>query len=423
MFHQGLIKRERYLERILAFRDTDLIKVVTGVRRCGKSSLLTLVREGLKAGGARCLYLNLESKKTPVKTEDDLYTFFTEGTADSGRSYLFIDEPQRVSGWQNAVNALRVDLDCDIYLTGSNAYLLSSELSTYLSGRYVETRMLPLSFAEYADFCGVEFTSGSAVAFSANGKPVLFDDLLGRYLAFGGMPAIASLDTTQQAYAAYMSSVYDAVAVRDIINRERERGRSRVSDPRLLRSIATFLADNVGNECSANGIAAALSSGGTKTTNKTVDSYLSALNEAYLFYRAVRYDLHGKALLKTNPKEYIVDLGLRSYLGGYRVSDMGRLFENAVYLQLLYEGWTVHVGKLYGREIDFVAVRDGARLYIQVTDNMMGERTRERELAPLRSIRDAFPKMVVVRDGTYGTDVDGIRIVPAREFFLPDVMS
>ena len=217
-----------------------------------------------------------------------------------------------------------------------------------------------------------------------------------------------------------MSSVYEAVAVRDVINRERERGKSRVTDPRLLRSLATYLADNIGNECSANGIAAALSLGGAKTTNKTVDSYLSALNEAYLFYRAVRYDLHGKALLKTNPKEYIVDLGLRSYLGGYRTSDLGRLFENAVYLQLLYEGWTVHVGKLYGREVDFVAVRDGERLYIQVTDNMMDERTRERELAPLRSIRDAFPKIVVVREGTYGTDIDGIRIVGAREFFLPD---
>lgn len=230
-------------------------------------------------------------------------------------------------GWQNAVNALRVDYDCEIYLTGSNAYLLSSGLSTYLSGRYVEIQMLPLSFAEYALFCDIRFSPGSAVALGADGHPVLFDDLFRRYLFFGGMPATAALDVTQGAHAAYMSSMYDAVAVRDIINRERERGKSRVTDPRLLRSLATFL---------------------------------------------------------------------------------------------LYEGWTVHVGKLYSREVDSVAVRDGERRYVQVTDNMMDERTRERELAPLRSIRDAFPKMVVVREGTYGTDVDGIRIVGAREFFLPD---
>lgn len=420
MLERNLIERRRYLDRLLAFRDTDLVKVITGVRRCGKSSLLALVRKQFEREGAPCLFLNLESKKSPVKTEDDLYAFFSRSLESAGRSYVFIDEPQRIEGWQNAVNALRVDYDCDIYLTGSNAYLLSSELSTYLSGRHVEIQMLPLSFAEYALFCGIQFSPGSAVALGADGHPVLFDDLFRRYLFFGGMPATAALDVTQGAHAAYMSSMYDAVAVRDVINRERERGKSRVTDPRLLRSLATFLADNIGNECSSNGIAAALSSGGVKTTNKTVDSYLSALNEAYLFYRAVRYDLHGKALLKTNPKEYIVDLGLRSYLGGYRASDLGRLFENAVYLQFLYEGWTVHVGKLYSREVDFVAVRDGERRHVQVTDNMMDERTRERELAPLRSIRDAFPKMVVVREGTYGTDVDGIRIVGAREFFLPD---
>lgn len=246
----------------------------------------------------------------------------------------------------------------------------------------------------------------------------MFDDVFMRYLTYGGMPAIAALDTAQVVHSAYMSSVYEAVAVRDVVNREREKGKSTVTDPALLRSIAALLADGIGNECSAGSVANTLTSSGVKTTNKTVSSYMTALNDAFLFYRATRYDLHDKAMLKTNPKEYVVDLGLRSYLCGYRASDTGRLFENAVYLQLLFEGYRVHVGKLYGKEVDFVAIKDNERLYIQATDNMMAESTREREVAPLRSIRDAFPRMIVVREGSYGTDIDGIRIVGARDFFL-----
>ena len=421
MITELLHARDRYLEEALLFRDTDLVKVVTGVRRCGKSSLLRLIRcklEDEHVTGRAFVELNLESKRCSVDTPDELYSYVRERLAAQGRTYLFIDEPQRMRGWQDAVNALRVDFDCDIYLTGSNAYLLSSELSTYLSGRYVEVKMLPLSLAEYAEFCGLSFAPGSSVALDEAGAPVLFDDLLGRYLRYGGMPALASLETSQARHSAYMAGMYDAVLTRDIVNRERERGRSVVTDPVLLGRIASFLADNVGNECSASGIANALTSAGAKTTNKTVSSYMAALSEAYLFYGATRYDLHGKALLKTNPKEYIGDLGLRSYLAGYRLTDTGRLFENAVYFQLLYEGYEVHVGKLYGKEIDFVAIKDGERLYVQATESMADERTRERELAALRSIRDSHPKMVVARGGVYETDVDGIRILGARDFFL-----
>lgn len=421
MIERPLHPRDKYLEQALLFRDTDLVKVVTGVRRCGKSSLLVLVRRMLEAehvAGRAFVELNLESKTNPVKSPDGLYAYVRERLAPQGRTYVFIDEPQRLRGWQDAVNAMRVDFDCDIYLTGSNAYLLSSELSTYLSGRYVEVKMLPLSLSEYASFCGVSFASGSSVALASDGSPVLFDDMLDRYMRFGGMPALASLKTTQAEHSAYMSGVYDAVATRDIVNRERERGRSVVTDSDLLAGLVAFLADNVGNECSANSIANALTAAGSKTTNKTVSSYLAALVDAYLFYEATRYDLHGKALLKTNPKEYIVDLGLRAYLAGYRQTDTGRAFENAVYLQLLYQGYEVHVGKLYNREVDFVAIKDGERMYIQATESMSDERTRERELAALRSLRDAYPKMVVVRAGVHEDDVDGIRIVSARDFFL-----
>lgn len=420
MANAALIARDTYLNRALMFRDTDLIKVITGVRRCGKSSLLEMIKDEFASEGidkSALISLNLESRVCPVTIESDLYGYFHDRLSTNGKTYIFLDEPQRIEGWQIAVNAMRVDFDCDIYLTGSNAYLLSSELSTYLSGRYVETKMMPLSVSEYIDFCGLSFGESSA-AVGPDGNVVLFDDVLDRYLHYGGMPAIASLGTTQEEHSAYISSLYDAVATRDILNREREKGRSKVTDALLLDKIATFLGDNVGNKLSMKGIANTLTSAGSKTTNKTVESYVTALNEAYLFYEANRYDLHGREFLRTNPKQYIVDLGLRSYLGGYRSTDMGRLFENAVYLQLLYRGWRVHIGKIYEKEVDFVAIKDGRTVYIQATDEMLSETTRKRELAPLSSIRDAYEKVVVVRQGRYESDINGITILPARDFFL-----
>lgn len=419
MQKKALVTRQTYLDRILMFRDTDLIKVVTGVRRCGKSSLLELARDAImseRVSGRSFAFLNLESKKCPVTNESDLYAFFKSKMSAEGRTYLFLDEPQRIKGWQSAVNALRVDFDCDIYLTGSNAYLLSSELSTYLSGRYVEIKMLPLTMNEYLDFCGISFGDAAATV-GEDGQVILFDDVLERYLKYGGMPAIASLSTTQEAHSLYLSGLYDAVVTRDILNRERIRERNKVVDPVLLERVTAFLADNIGNKLSMKSIADTLTSAGTKTTNKTVDSYVTALDDAYLFYKADRYDLHGKEILRTNPKRYIVDLGLRSFLASYRTSDMGRSFENAVYLQLLYRGWHVHVGKLYEKEVDFIAVKDGKNVYVQVTDEMLSESTRKRELEPLRAIRDAHEKIVVVRQGKYEPDIDGIRILPAKDFF------
>lgn len=420
MRNRGLINRQVYLNRVLMFRDTDLIKVVTGIRRCGKSSLLEMVRNTLATEGTpdyALVSLNLESKACPVDTEDELYRYFRDNLCPNGKTYIFLDEPQRIKGWQTAVNAMRVDFDCDIYLTGSNAYLLSSELSTYLSGRYVETKMLPLAVSEYLYFCGLSFDDSSA-ALDSNGRVVLFDDILERYLTYGGMPAIAALETTQEAHSTYFSGWYDAVVTRDILNRERLRGQSKVTDAALLEKLTAFLADNIGNTASMKRIADTLTSAGMKTTNKTVDSYVRALNEAYLFYQTSRYDLHGKEILRTNPKEYLVDLGLRAFLGGYRSTDMGRLFENTVYLQLLYKGWNVHVGKLYEKEVDFVAVKDGRTIYLQVTDEMLSKTTQERELRPLQAIRDSYEKLVVVRQGRYPADIEGIRILTAKDFFL-----
>lgn len=414
-----LIQRPTYLDRALMFRDTDLVKVVTGVRRCGKSSLLRLVREHIETSGnpnQSFASLNLENREANVRTDQDLYGW-CKAHMGEGRTYLFIDEIQRIKGWHDVVNSLRVGFDCDIYLTGSNAFLLSGELATYLSGRYVEIKMLPLSFSEYVDFCGLEPSEGNSLLLGHSSDPMLTDDLIFRFLRFGGLPAIASLSTTQAQHAAYLSSLFETVIVRDILDRELNATERAISNPDLLRLLCEYLADNVGNTMSANGIANALSQT-MKVTDKTVAAYVRALNDAYAFYPAKRYDLHGKAVLKTLPKQYIVDTGLRSYLLGYRASDLGRLFENAVYLELLHEGWSVHVGKHYQREVDFVCLRDGEVRYIQVADDMLGKETLERELASLRSIPDNHTKLVVVRQGNYPSDIDGIRIIRAADFFL-----
>ena len=414
-----LIQRPMYLERALMFRDTDLVKVVTGVRRCGKSSLLQLVRERLEDEGMpdrNFASLNLENRESGVHNDDELYEW-CKSHMGKGKTYLFLDEIQRIEGWHDVVNSLRVGFDCDIYLTGSNAFLLSGELATYLSGRYVEVKMLPLTFREYADFCSLRPAEGNSIMLRDGGDPILTDDLVMRYLRFGGMPAIASLDTTQAQHEAYLSSLYETVIVRDILDRERNATERAIRNPDMLQLVCEFLADNVGNTMSANGMAGALSQT-MKVSDKTVAAYVKALNDAYAFYSVKRYDLHGKELLHTLPKQYIVDTGLRSYLMGYRASDTGRVFENAVYLQLLHNGWSVHVGKLYQKEVDFVCLREGEVLYVQVADSMADEATQKRELAPLRSITDNHPKWIVVRQGSYPPDVDGIQIVRAADFFL-----
>lgn len=415
-----LIARDTYLKQALLFRDTDLIKVITGVRRCGKSSLLALIRQQLEAEkvpGRAFVSLNLESKAVSIENSDELYTYCKKQASSQGKTYFFIDEPQQLPSWEKAINALRIDIDCDIYITGSNAFLLSSELSTLLSGRYVEIRMLPLSFSEFLDFNGLSFSSNRAVTLDYQGQPVLFDDVFAHYLTYGGFPELASVETTQEMHSVYTSGMYETVVTKDVLNRERIHGRSQVTSAETLSNIVTYLADNIGNLLSTKTIANVLTDAGDKTSHVTAMSYIRALDEAYLFYRAGRYDVHGKELLRTMPKQYIVDLGLRSFLEGYRNTDSGRVFENAVYLQLLYQGYTVHVGKLYTKEIDFIAIKNAQRLYIQVTDDLSDEKTRERELAPLQSIPDNFPKFVVTRNRTLLTDVEGIRILSAQQFF------
>jgi len=352
----------------------------------------------------------------------DLYALVRELAEGIRHPYLFFDELQEIEGWERAINSLRVDIDCDIYITGSNAYLLSSELSTFLSGRYVEIEMLPLTFTEYLQFRGMEcFAKNSAQADlvqNRDGTVATLNNVLTQYRQYGGLPLLALSEPDRESHRSYCKSLYDTVVVRDILERDRRRDRRRITNPDLLERICGFLSNNIGNENSINSIANVLRHQDAKAANDTVDAYIGALCEAYLFYPVKRYDIKGKELLKTNGKHYMVDTGLRNYLQGYRNSDQGRVLENIVYLQLLYDGYNVAIGKLRSSEIDFVATRDDEKIYIQVTESMSDASQEERELIPLKKVADAYPKMVVVSEGSYPTIIDGISIVKTADFLL-----
>lgn len=418
-----VIKREKYLTQIRAFHDDDIIKVVTGVRRCGKSTLLDMIREEIISTAHSddvFISANLEDLDLNIHDANDLYQYCTSKMGQRN-NYIFLDEIQNIPNWHQVVNSLRIKQGCDIYLTGSNARLFSGNLATYLAGRYVEINVQPLVFSEYLDFLGLTKTDNPKILLTVNGDPMLMDDVLETFLRFGGFPALARPDITQEQHEMYLSTIYNTVIERDIMMREQYRVNTgqtrRVQNPDLLRTLSTFLADNIGNQSSYTSITKALKPS-IVTTDKTVANYISTLNEAYIFSPVSRYDLHGKHILRTSPKQYIVDLGLRSFLLGYRSSDTGRAFENLVYWRLRYLGFSVHVGTLYGKEVDFVCEKAGQRIYVQVTESMLEESTKIRELAPLQSIKDGFPKVIIVRQGIYPPDIEGIRIINAANFLL-----
>lgn len=421
-----MITRKKYLDKLVAFQNADLVKVVTGVRRCGKSTLLEMMRQHLSEQGvpdSRLLMFKMESMEfADVVNYRDLYNLVRQRVGGEKRPYLFFDELQNVEGWERAINSLRVDLDCDIYITGSNAFLLSSELATLLSGRYVEIPMQPLMFSEYLDFRGAQLqrgkTSAADVALLSDGSFATLASLFEQYRTFGGFPFLA-LDAPDEArHRDYLRSIYQTVIVRDIMMRAKRRGQRAVNSQDVLERICGFLSDNIGNETSVNKIAGTLQADGQTATRQTAAFYISTLVEAYLFSHVRRYDLKGRELLKTGGKYYIVDPGMRSYLDNYRNTDTGRVLENIVYNQLKYDEYDVMVGHLRGGEVDFVAMKPREKVYIQVTEDMRDEETMRRELAPLRKIGDEYRKMVVVQDGTYPSDIDGIEIVDAVDFLL-----
>lgn len=433
---QSLKARDLYLNRLIAFQDTEPVKVVTGIRRCGKSSLLKLMQQHLLEDGIegqQIISMNFESMEYRNMDFRVFYQYVRERVLPDKKMYLFFDELQRIGQWEDAVNSFRVDFDCDIYITGSNAYLLSSEYSTYLSGRYVEIRMFPLSFKEFVDFQGYEIRDYKPPvgemrkrAYDGNGESAELTELLEAFMHYGGMPGIVDIGLEQDKVLALLDGVYSTVVVRDILERERRRGQRQITDAELLRKIILFLADNIGNNTSLNTISNVLAaekmienrSRQGKPAIQTIAAYVGALKESYMFYDIKRYDVKGKETLKTLGKYYIVDVGLRNYLLGYRDVDIGHIIENIVYFELLRRGYDVAVGKVEQREVDFIATKDREKIYYQVTEEMYAETTRERELFPLRMIRDNYEKTIITLHADMTAPVEGIRIVRLVDFLL-----
>ena len=434
--NEYLKPRDLYLNQLIAFQDTEPVKVVTGIRRCGKSSLLKLMQIHLLETGIeqeQIIALNFESMEYRDMDVRAFYDHVKEKVLPDKKMYLFFDELQRLEKWEDAVNSFRVDFDCDIYITGSNAYLLSSEYSTYLGGRYVEIRMLPLSFREFITFHGYEIRdykspSGEMKkrAYDASGEMILWEDLFEAFVHYGGMPGIADVGFEQDKVMTLLDGIYSTIVVRDILEREKRRGRRQITDAILLRKIILFLADNIGNNTSLNSISNTLVSEKMledrakrgKPATQTIAAYVGALLESYMFYEIKRFDVKGKAELKTLAKYYIVDIGLRNYLLGYRDVDTGHIIENIVYFELLRRGFDVAVGKVGEKEIDFIATRDDVKIYYQVTDDMTAESTRERELAPLKAVRDNYEKVVIAMSTNSTASVEGIKIVRLIDFLI-----
>ncbi len=422
-----LKKRDRYLEKLIGFQDTEPVKVITGIRRCGKSSLLKLMVAHLKESGVtpeQIVEMNFESHDFRKMASDDVYEYVKERTVPGKRMYLFFDELQRIETWEDAVNAFRVDLNCDIYVTGSNSYLLSSEYSTYLSGRCVEIKLLPLSFREFLYFHDFEVRETQSALgglrrqiFDKNGERYELREAFDAFMRFGGMPGIADIGLDQEKALTLLDGIYSTVVVRDILEREKRRGQRQITDPVLLRKIILFLADNIGSSTSISSIGNTLMNEGLLEDGKrkgtpsahTVQAYVNALMESYFFYEIKRFDIKGKEYLRTLGKYYIVDIGLRNYLLGFRNRDSGHAIENIVYFELLRRGYDVAIGKIDNAEVDFIATSAEDKRYIQVTESMQSEDVRKRELAPLQKIRDNYEKIVLSLEPGLDVSYDGIK--------------
>lgn len=422
-----LKKRDLYLNKIIAFQDTEPVKVVTGIRRCGKSSLLKLMVKHLKETGVekeQIIEMNFESHEFKKMSADDFYNYVKERVVSGKRMYLFFDELQRITGWEDTVNSFRVDFNCDIYITGSNAYLLSSEYSTYLSGRCIEIKMLPLSFNEFLYFHDFEVRESKSSlggtrlqVFDKHEERYELRDVFDAYMRYGGMPGIADVGLDQERVMVLLDGIYSTVVVRDILEREKRRGQKKITDPVLLRKIILFLADNIGSSISVSSIGNTLVNEGLLEGGKrkgmpsahTVQAYVSALLESYFYYDIKRFDIKGKEYLRTLGKYYIVDIGLRNYLLGFRNRDRGHSIENVVYFELLRRGYDVAIGKIDNAEVDFIATKADEKLYVQVTESMINEEVRCRELAPLQKIKDNFEKIVLSLDTGLDTSYEGIK--------------
>lgn len=396
----NMINRKEYIESLIHFKDKNLIKVVTGIRRCGKSTLFELYQNYLlehDIDKEQIIQINLEDGDyRHIRTSDALFEYVYDRLLANKKNYVFLDEVQQVENFQEAVDWLYVKKNVDLYITGSNAYLLSGELSTLLSGRYVEIKMLPLSFKEYTS------------AFPENQNTA---ELYMNYLVNSSFPGTLEL-IRKQDIRAYLEGIYNTVLFKDIITRKK------ISDPSMLESIVMFMFDNIGNLCSSTKIANALTSAGRKISVPTVESYLTALTDSYILYKVSRYDIKGKQYLMTGAKYYVTDIGLRYFLLGTKQTDMGHILENIVYLELLRRGYEVYIGKTGDTEIDFIAINSEGKEYYQVAQTVMDENTLNRELLPLDSIKDHNPKYLLTMDYTPLTSHNGIKQINVLEWLL-----
>lgn len=397
-----MVERKEYLQRLLDWKDEQVIKVVTGIRRCGKSTLLGQYQNHLLANGVaeeQIISINFEELEYEHLLDYRvLYQYIKERLCSGKMTYIFLDEIQKVPAFEKAVDSLYVKENTDLYITGSNAYLLSGDLATLLTGRYVEISMLPLSFREYCEITGR--------------SP---DQAFAGYLQNGGMPYIAAMDQTQEKVETYLEGIYNTVIVKDIEDRqsrkENDPEKRKVRDIALLKTIARYLASVIGSPVSVKSVTDYLTSGGRKISPNTVNDYMEALAESFVFYPAERFDIVGKQLLKANRKWYMVDLGLRGHILPRKNYDLGFSIENVVYFELLRRGYQVSIGKYAAAEVDFVAQRQGVLTYFQVTADMTAEETFEREMRPLRSIRDNYEKIVLTLDRFTVGNYEGIQVV------------
>lgn len=404
-----MVERKQYLQELKQWKDDDVIKVVTGLRRCGKSTLLAQFQNWLLENGIeneQIISINFEE----LEYEDlldykKLYAYIKERLAEGKMTYIFLDEIQKVSDFEKVVDSLNVKPYVDIYITGSNAYMLSGDLATLLTGRYVEIKMLPLSFAEFMEVTNLRK-----------------EDAFEEYLRCGGLPYVATMNRTGEKVDTYLEGIYNTVIVRDIEDRqarlEQDKKLRKITDISLLKSIAKYLASTIGNPVSAKSITDYLISSGRKVSNTTVGDYADALTEAFIFYSAQRFDVVGKQLLKSNGKYYIVDLGLRNHILPRRKYDLGFSIENIVYLELLRRGYRVFIGKVGTTEVDFVAEQQGVYTYFQVTADMAAEETFNREIAPLKNIKDNYEKIILTLDRVTLGNYEGIEVINLLDWLL-----
>lgn len=385
------IERPEYLEQLIRFREKEVIKVVTGIRRCGKSTLFDLYCEYLVQDGVskdQIIRVNMEDPDYhDIRDYMQLYDWIRQQMHSEKMNYILIDEVQNVPEFQKAVDGLYIKKNCDVYITGSNAYLLSGELATLLAGRYVEIKMLPLSFKEYLS--ALEDKTDLMLKYQ-------------NYIQNGSFPYVVQLEKKRDIHA-YLEGIYTSIILKDIM------ARYRIADTGGLDSVIRFMFDNVGNLCSATKIANTMTTAGRKIAISTVENYLGALTECFILYKAGRYDVKGKQYLTTGNKYYLCDIGLRYYLLGTKRADLGHILENVVYLELLRRGYEVYIGKVGNAEIDFIAIGEEGEEYYQVALTVMEESTLEWELAPLESIRDHNPKYLLTMDFTPLTSHNGIK--------------